>query len=114
MAREAGCWTEEDIGEMKEELRDQFYEKLEYGNRVLPTLPTDDCQRNSTVVEPNVREAAKIRSQLKEWTYKKLDYILTPLPAEPIPMDYAQRDLWLERDDSGLRLRYVDAPRYID
>lgn len=50
----------------------------------------------------------------RSWTYKKLDYIQKPLPAEAIPAAYSKHghDLWLERDDSGLQLRYVSAPHY--
>ena len=71
-ARAEGCWTEDEIGEMMEELDDQIVDRLNYGNRVLPPLPQDETQETfptaatDTGVEKNDGEAAEIREQLKE------------------------------------------------
>ena len=55
-----------------------------------------------------------LTSEYSRWTYKKLDYVHRPLLAEPVPAAFARhgKDAWLERDESGVRLRYVDAPLY--
>ena len=70
-ARAEGCWTNDEISEMRIELRDQFYEKLKYANKPLPALPP--TQAHTTVdtmdeilAESKGTEAAGIRIQLKE------------------------------------------------
>ena len=72
MARAEGCWTDDDIREMMEELDDQLDDRLKYGNRVLPKLPRDDTPGTSATATSNTAmeikdgEAAEIRAQLKE------------------------------------------------
>ena len=83
-ARAEHCWSDEEISQMRMELRDQYYEKIKYGNRPLPTLPPGKTHsaglikfRNTAVQSDdgssapdreatNLEEAAEIRAQLKE------------------------------------------------
>lgn len=61
-------------------------------------------------------EAADIRAQLKDWNWRKLDYLHKPFPITPPTQSFDEDDYgpWLERDESGIKLRYVRAPRYGD
>lgn len=80
-ARAEGCWTDEEIGQMRTELRDQFYERIKYSNRPLPALPkgkgdgsSPDTSSDASpshgaskkLKKSDVREATEIRAQLKE------------------------------------------------
>jgi len=89
-ARAEGCWTEDEISQMRMELRDQYYEKIKYANRPLPALPNgktkdsfpmitsgrsvqptlEEAARSSTASDTlgkeDEEEAKRIRTQLKE------------------------------------------------
>ena len=90
MARAEGCWSEDEISEIRMELRDQYYEKIKYANRPLPSLPdnmitdltcktsdetliTSDTKEEHTrdeevggEAEDDVEKTQQIRVQLKE------------------------------------------------
>ena len=71
-ARAEGCWTDQDISLMRTQLRDQYYEKVKYGNRPLPQLPSGHDESLSSrdtkksMKMPDDQEAANFREQLKE------------------------------------------------
>ncbi len=108
------------ISEMRKELMIEHYERLKCANKPLPAVPTaDDIESpssstsNETWVGLDEDEAAEIRQQLKDWNYKKLDYLHKPFPVDrPRSSFHESEEAWLERDDSGVQLRYVNAPRY--
>lgn len=108
----------DEISEMRKELMIEHYERLKCANKPLPTVPMTDTEfpsssTSSEQVESSADEAAKIRQQLKDWNYKKLDYLQKPFPVRaPASSFYESEEAWLERDDSGVQLRYVNAPRY--
>lgn len=116
-ARAENCSVDE-ISEMRKQLMIEHYERLKCAHKPLPTVPTDDTESSSSSTsEPSVEldadEAAEIKQQLKDWNYKKLDYVHKPFPVRrPASSFYESEEAWLERDDSGVQLRYVNAPRY--
>ena len=78
-ARSEKCWTDEEISQMRTELRDQYYEKMKYSNRRLPQLPKGRNNISSTLTGvstintsdeslkvADTEETADIRAQLKE------------------------------------------------
>ena len=71
-ARAEGCWSDDEISQMRMELRDQYYEKVKYANRPLPSLPNGYVESpasgimSGTTMGVDAEEAAVIREQLKE------------------------------------------------
>lgn len=88
MARADKCWTEDEIRDLRRELRDQYYAKLKYANRPLPpppsigSLSSPSTMSGKTVVDPGESEASKIRALLKDETYKGLEKVCKPVPDE--------------------------------
>lgn len=108
-----------EISGMRKEMMIEHYERLKYAQKALPTIPTaknelpSSSTSSETLVEIDEIEAAEIRQQLKDWNYKKLDYLHKPFPVKARESSlHESEEAWLERDDSGVQLRYVNAPRY--
>jgi len=118
-ARAENCSVDE-ISEMRKELMIEHYEKLKCANKPLPLIPKADTEVSSsstsseTLVDMAEDQTAEIREQLKDWNYRKLDYLHRPLPVESPTGSFDEEDMgvWLERDDSGVQLKYVKALRY--
>lgn len=109
----------DEISEVRRQLMIEHYKRLKYAYKPLPAIPTADTEVSSlgksseSSTELDEDDIRDIRESLKNWTYKKLDYLWKPLPVSGPPSCFDESKAgWLERDDSGVQLRYVRAPSY--
>ena len=90
-ARAQKGMTNDQISQIRIELRDQFYQKLKYSNKPLPPLPLktskaslSSTETTSIASEPQELESKSLRRTLKDEVYNDLQNVWQPLPDSPL------------------------------